>query len=297
MAKRMKFLAVLLVAALCVTAGYLEMNERYLGLDDSAFTAFAALNLDNNQAVPSPIDVGDNAAWTAVLLTGSEATASATYATATGVTENIKYGQGIGDTLADLKLALNTATGVALPATFTPLAPVSEVTVTIGAANAGKVAGVPQNPFQTTNFDGITPASLTCYKVNGTTNLWTALDYLDGNPVLAGNEPTDGTWALFQYTNAATPLIYVPENQTLDGTTDYVLIVYIAEGGDYDTDAAGATITDPPALGAAAAAAAADDDDDDDDFLGCVANPAATLSLEWLLLCIAPALYWIRRRR
>jgi hypothetical protein len=34
----------------------------------------------------------------------------------------------------------------------------------------------------------------------------------------------------------------------------------------------------------------------DSDDTGCVLNPAATLSIEWLLLLIAPALYLIRRR-
>ena len=163
---------------------------------------------------------------------------------------------------------------------------------------------LPQDPRAFDGFGGRTPSAFACYKHNGTSNAWTALPYV-ADPAFTA--PTADGWALFLVTGYGADTVlgggddtvaYVAPGAALTAADEYYLVLYIEDNGDYDTAGAAGTITDPPAFGAVAAGGgAAADDDDDDDFLGCVANPAATLSLEWLLLLIAPAVYAIRRRR
>ncbi len=93
-------------------------------------------------------------------------------------------------------------------------------------------------------------------------------------------ETADGYFCLT--TNGAC----VAKDAELSGTTAYGVNIYIADNGDYDLDKDANKVSDPFAI------ATTDDDDDS----GCVFNPAAGLTLEWLLLLIAPALMVIRRR-
>jgi hypothetical protein len=208
-----------------------------------------------------------------------------------------------GATRAALKLNLNALFTANLPANFTPLFDVRPVAATVAGGAAGDIVALTQDPRAFDGFGGNQPGDFSCYKHNATSTAWTALPYVD-NPAFTA--PTADGWALFQVTafgadgvlgGGDDAVAYVARGANLSATANYYLVLYIEDNGDYDTAGAAGTITDPPAFGFVPAAAAADDDDDDDDFLGCVANPAATLSLEWLLLCIAPALYWIRRRR
>lgn len=78
----------------------------------------------------------------------------------------------------------------------------------------------------------------------------------------------------------------VAKDVELSGEAAYGVRAYIMDNGDYDSDDTVGVISDPFAI-------ATDDDDDDG---GCVFNPAAGLTLEWLLVLIAPALMIIRRR-
>jgi len=300
MAKRLKFLAIALVALLAVSIGYLETHENWTGVKDNAFIAYAAVtNLDCNTVAADDPDYN----MTAGDLLAQNASFSGPVA-ATGYGAPGALVAGLGSTRAALKLALNALFTAKLPANFNALWNVRAITATVAGGAAGDIVALPQDPRAFDGFGGNQPADYKLYKHNATTTTWTSLPYV-ANPAFTA--PTADGWALFQVTGFGADaalgggddaVAYVAAGQDLSATANYYLVLYIEDNGDYDTAAAAGTITDPPAFGfVPPAAAAAADDDDDDDFLGCVANPAATLSLEWLLLCIAPALYWIRRRR
>ena len=301
MAKHFKLLAIAMVALLAVSFGYLETQENWTGVKDNAFLAHAqTTNLDcNTEAPDAPGGPGAGGIVPDANLDAIAVQFASPTAVGGGYTGGVLVG---GATRAALKLNLNGLFAANLPAAFTPLFDVRPMTANTGGA-AGDIAALPQDPRIFDGFGGRTPSSFACYKHNAATTAWTALPYVS-NPGLTA--PTADGWALFQVNVGADGtlgtgddgLTYVPAGTALSATTPYQLVLYIEDNGDYDTAGAAGTITDPPAFGfVAGGGGAAADDDDDDDFLGCVANPAAALSLEWLLLLIAPAVYAIRRRR
>ena len=277
---RLKGIALVLLAVVFVTVGYLETQENLLGVKDDAFKAFAALNTANNQATPAVTTAMTNAIATAAATTsaiGGQAVAS--WAAGTNYT---------GATLEAVKNAFLTNDGVALPLRFTPLIPVEVVTVT-HVGGTGTVVGIAQATFTSANFDGTKPSGLTCYKLNQNTNVYDALPYVTTVPSVTA--PTVDSWALFNY-NAGNPQ-FLSADTTMTATTEIMLVCYITDDGNYDSNAAANTIDDPPALGALTGGGGGLTSSSSS---GCVFNPAATLSLEWLLLLIAPALMIARRR-
>lgn len=292
MTKRVKSIALMLIAALFISAGYIEMNENMSGLDDSAFQAFAALNTENCQNAPAVVARTGANLVTTMTFAASNPGNTATYQQATGaLTMGTTY--GVGGTLAGIITAINNTFPGTLPTGFTALIPAQTVTVPI-VGNAGKITGVPTQSFSSANFAGTTPSQLSCYKQHNTTNAWTALTYVTADPTIT--EPADGTFAIYRDNGAAAAGTFISSSTAMLGAgTNYYLVAYIQDGGSFDADgAANAAVVDPAVLGIGTGGGGGVLSSSSS---GCVFNPMATLSIEWLLLLIAPAIMVIRRRK
>ena len=242
---RLKGIALVLLAVVFVTAGYLETQENLLGVKDNAFKAFAALNTANNQATP---------AATTDLANGIAGVGDGGYAmnqirgtlnALTGWTTGAAY---TGADLAAVKTAFLTNDGVALPLRFTPLIPVQVVTVTHGGVT-GDIVGIPQDTFKSANFAGTKPSGLTCYKLNQTTNVYDALPYVAADPTITA--PTVDSWALFNYNAVTGSGSFIAPGTAMTAAIEVMLVCYIADDGNYDSNGTAGTVVDPPALGAA----------------------------------------------
>jgi len=86
---------------------------------------------------------------------------------------------------------------------------------------------------------------------------------------------------------------YVAPTTVLDEDNFYMIRYWVKNNGSYDLDPSNNVVLDPVTL----ALKSVEGDDDGDGGCGCVLNPTAGLSLEWLLLLIAPALMIFRRRK
>lgn len=273
------------LAAMLVAVGYVETNQNLLGISNNAFAAFAALNTDNNQSLPSTTSISATATVNTVFTkinNNTSLTTLTSFATASTYTTT---------TIAAMKQAIEADAafgGKALP--VTPLFPVVKQTATYAGTNS--VIAIPQNYITTAagdNFTGNTPGRFVCYKYNTVTANYASLPYVSANP--AATAPTTNSWALFNY-NSGNPA-FIASGTTITAGMQLMPVVYVLDNGPYDLSATAGTVQDPPIIGAAGVGGSSSSDGDS----GCVMNPAASLSLDWLLMLLAPAMFFLRRRK
>lgn len=286
MRKKMRAGLLVALAAMLVAVGYVETNQNLLGISNSAFAAFAALNTDNNQSVPATTSISATATVNAVF---TKINNNTSLTTLTSFTTTSTY--TATTTLAALKLSIEADAafgGKALP--VTPLFPVVKQTATYAGTNS--IVAIPQNYITTVvgdNFTGNAPSRYVCYKYNTVTANYVALPYVSADPAATG--ATANSWAFFNY-NGGVPA-FIPAGTAIPAGTQLMPVVYVLDNGPYDLSATAGTVQDPPIIGAAVGGGSSSSSGDS----GCVMNPAATLSLDWLLMLLAPAMFFLRRRK
>jgi hypothetical protein len=272
------------LAIVLVAVGYVETNQNLLGISNSAFAAFAALNTANNQSLPATTSISATATVNSVFTkinNNTSLTTLTSFATASTYTTT---------TIAAMKLSIEADAafgGKALP--VNPLFPVVKQTATYAGTNS--IIAIPQDYITTAagdNFTGNTPSSYVCYKYNTVSANYAALPYVSANP--AATAPTTNSWAFFNY-NGGNPT-FIAAGTAIAAGTQLMPVVYVLDNGPYDLSATAGTVQDPPIIGAAVGGSSSSSDGDS----GCVMNPAAGLSLDWLLMLAAPAMFFLRRR-
>ena len=138
-------------------------------------------------------------------------------------------------------------------------------------------------PFSMADFDAYTPADFVLYKLF---NDGGTLPFLGYAPNAAAN--ADGYWCLL-YADGEDA---ISASTVLSDSAYYMIRYWVKNNGSYDQDPADNIVLDPVAL-----AFKSGGDDDDGDGGGCMLNATAGLSLEWLLMLLAPALLIFRRRK
>lgn len=120
-----------------------------------------------------------------------------------------------------------------------------------------------------------------------TANSTKAFTYNPGTSTLAEGQ----YWLSFE----GTPSYFIPANFSLNQAFDYTLYFTIADNGVYDVNTSEDIIGDPSGFVSGTTTSSSTSSDSDSDG-GCVFNPAAAWSIEFLLLLIAPAAFLVRRR-
>lgn len=95
----------------------------------------------------------------------------------------------------------------------------------------------------------------------------------------------DGAWWISNAENGG----YLNENSVLDPSIKYYLNWTIKDNGNYDSNKTVCGIVDPVVLGSVPTSSSSSSS-------GCVFNPTAGFSLEWLLLMLAPMVAIVRSR-
>lgn len=182
-----------------------------------------------------------------------------------GVTVNVTQSSANATETSELESAYS------IPFGFTLESPVMEFEATV-SSNA--VNGV--FSFTTTSVNG-TASSLTllkCFSTNGTT-----LPFRNYSPAV--DPDTEGAWWIADSDGNYLP----PETLLTDGTT-YQINMVVKDNGKYDEDRTLGSIKDPVVIGASSLTSGT----------GCVFNPSAGISLEWLLLILGVLLAAIRMK-
>ena len=111
----------------------------------------------------------------------------------------------------------------------------------------------------------------------------------------AGSTVSDGSYWITPSGFPALVLNYTDANRLALGS-NYDMWLAIQDNGDYDLDATGGQIADPGGFVAGLGGGGGSSSSSSDNG-GCVLNPAAGVSVEMLLLMLAPLAYFIRRRK
>jgi outer membrane protein assembly factor BamB len=98
----------------------------------------------------------------------------------------------------------------------------------------------------------------------------------------SGCGASDGAWWITDANGR-----YMEPNARLKPGSIYYVEFYVQDNGSYDLDATAGVIVDPCVLTQGSSSSSSS---------GCVLNPDAEFSLEWLLLALAPLLWIVRRR-
>ncbi|WP_432735871.1 hypothetical protein [Maridesulfovibrio sp. FT414] len=154
------------------------------------------------------------------------------------------------------------------PVSFSKVTPLAEFEATVSSNGANGVFS-----FNSTSLNG-TAGSYTllkCFTTNGTSMYY-------GSYAPVADPETEGTWWLEDESGN-----YLSSDTTLTSGTNYYVNFVVKDNGIYDEDRTLGQIKDPAALGTS-----------DSGGTGCVLNPTAGFSIEWILFGLCTLLFRLR---